>query len=309
MLLLKETSWSRSSRCRTSCSSPTRANVATKEPFLFFGAAMLIYLFFSLDSAWGLGRLEARANRGFCRLWGRDAMTWCEYRVHRRQRRLPELWLPDVFGPLDHVRTGRNLVRSVSACDRLAIARLYGPRWAQRLINGYTTFFRGTPLLCQLFLVYYGLGQFRPLLAGCRSVVVLPRAVYCAVFTFTQSTRRRIRPRSCARDPVDPAWPVRGRAGAGPASLGEPAPRHHAPGDDPGLAPARQRADRDDQASAFASLVTLFDLMGATRLAFARSFDLSIYLYAALIYLVLVEIIRRVWDRLELRLTRHMALR
>ena len=63
------------------------------------------------------------------------------------------------------------------------------------------------------------------------------------------------------------------------------------------------------KASAVASLVTLFDLMGATRLAFARSFDLSIYLYAALIYLVMVEIIRRVWDRLELRLTRHMALR
>ena len=63
------------------------------------------------------------------------------------------------------------------------------------------------------------------------------------------------------------------------------------------------------KASAIASLVTLFDLMGATRLAFARSFDLSIYLYAALIYLVLTEIIRRVWDKIELRLTRHMALR
>ena len=63
------------------------------------------------------------------------------------------------------------------------------------------------------------------------------------------------------------------------------------------------------KASALASLVTLFDLMGATRLAFARSFDLSIYLVAALIYLALVEIIRRVWDGLETRLTRHLALR
>ncbi len=43
----------------------TRANVVTKEPFLFFGAAMLIYLAFSLVSWWGLARLEARANRGF----------------------------------------------------------------------------------------------------------------------------------------------------------------------------------------------------------------------------------------------------
>ena len=41
----------------------------------------------------------------------------------------------------------------------LAIARLYGPRWASLAVGGYTTFFRGTPLLCQLYLVYYGLGQ------------------------------------------------------------------------------------------------------------------------------------------------------
>jgi len=39
------------------------------------------------------------------------------------------------------------------------------------------------------------------------------------------------------------------------------------------------------KASSLASLVTLFDLMGATKLAFARSFDLSIYFVAALIYL------------------------
>jgi polar amino acid transport system permease protein len=38
--------------------------VVTKEPFLFFGVACLIYLCFSLVSAWGLSGLEARANRG-----------------------------------------------------------------------------------------------------------------------------------------------------------------------------------------------------------------------------------------------------
>ena len=58
--------------------------------------------------------------------------------------------------------------------------------------------------------------------------------------------------------------------------------------------------------SAVASIVTVFDLMGVTRLAFARSFDLSVYLWAAVLYLIVVETIRRVWDRLELRLTRHL---
>jgi polar amino acid transport system permease protein len=41
-----------------------RANVVTKEPFLFFGVACLIYLCFSLVSAYGIELLERRANRG-----------------------------------------------------------------------------------------------------------------------------------------------------------------------------------------------------------------------------------------------------
>ena len=45
----------------------SRANVVTKEAFLFFGLASLIYLAFSLLSMAGLDRLEARANRGFGR--------------------------------------------------------------------------------------------------------------------------------------------------------------------------------------------------------------------------------------------------
>ena len=47
-----------------------RANVVTKEPFLFFGAAMLLYFFFSLVSAWGIGKLEQRTNRGFAAFGG-----------------------------------------------------------------------------------------------------------------------------------------------------------------------------------------------------------------------------------------------
>ncbi len=38
-----------------------------------------------------------------------------------------------------------------------ALARVYGPAWVQRLITAYIDLFRGTPLLIQLFLVYYGL--------------------------------------------------------------------------------------------------------------------------------------------------------
>ena len=59
--------------------------------------------------------------------------------------------------------------------------------------------------------------------------------------------------------------------------------------------------------SAVAAIVTVFDLMGATRLAFARSFDITVYFYAAVLYLMLVETLRRLWDRIERHLTRHLV--
>lgn len=42
----------------------------------------------------------------------------------------------------------------------LALSRLYGPKPLQWLTRFYVSFFRGTPLLVQLFIIYYGLPQF-----------------------------------------------------------------------------------------------------------------------------------------------------
>ncbi|MGC9398255.1 MAG: amino acid ABC transporter permease [Anaerolineae bacterium] len=40
-----------------------------------------------------------------------------------------------------------------------ALARVYGSRWLQRLATAYVDIFRGTPLLVQLFFIYYGLAD------------------------------------------------------------------------------------------------------------------------------------------------------
>ena len=61
------------------------------------------------------------------------------------------------------------------------------------------------------------------------------------------------------------------------------------------------------KASAVASVVTVFDLMGVTRLAFSRSFDFEVYFWAAGLYLLLTEGVRLVWGAMERRLTRHLA--
>lgn len=64
MVLLKETSLVSVITLQDTMFIATRANVVTKEPFLFFGVAALIYLAFSVVSTWGFGKLESRANRG-----------------------------------------------------------------------------------------------------------------------------------------------------------------------------------------------------------------------------------------------------
>ncbi len=42
----------------------------------------------------------------------------------------------------------------------LALAATSGKVWPARLARGYSAAFRGTPLLVQLFILYYGVSQF-----------------------------------------------------------------------------------------------------------------------------------------------------
>ncbi|MDR1655204.1 MAG: amino acid ABC transporter permease [Treponema sp.] len=46
----------------------------------------------------------------------------------------------------------------------LALGKMSKKVWLNRLCSGYVFFFRGTPLLMQLYFIYYGLPQITPLL-------------------------------------------------------------------------------------------------------------------------------------------------
>jgi len=54
-------------------------------------------------------------------------------------------------------------------------------------IRVYVYFFRGTPLLVQMFLIYYGMGQFEPIKASFLWVF-FKEAYFCALFAFTINT-------------------------------------------------------------------------------------------------------------------------
>ncbi len=69
----------------------------------------------------------------------------------------------------------------------LAVLRTSGSRLVQAPIRAYVYFFRGTPLLVQMFIIYYGFGQFDAIKAS----VLWPffrEAYFCALFAFTLNT-------------------------------------------------------------------------------------------------------------------------
>jgi His/Glu/Gln/Arg/opine family amino acid ABC transporter permease subunit len=175
----------------------------------------------------------------------------------------------------------------------LALARTsWNPllRWPA---HGYIFFFRATPLLIQLFLVYYGSGQFRALFEAIGLWSVLREAWWCALIAFTLNTAAYQAEILRGGVQAVPAGEIEaGRAlGMSRALLLR---RIVLPGAYRISIPALgNEAILMLKASALASVITVFDLMGATRAIFARHFALEMFVYAAVLYLALTLLIGR----------------
>jgi polar amino acid transport system permease protein len=189
----------------------------------------------------------------------------------------------------------------------IALARL-SPNWFLRGFSfGYVYFFRGTPLIAQVYLVYYGSGQFRHFFDAIGLWSFFRDAFFCCVLTFTLNTAAyqaeilRGAMRAISHGQREAAMSLGLKPHQVLFKVVLPQAFILA------LRPLGNELILMVKASAIAAIVTVFDLMGATRLAYARSFDISFYLWAAVFYLAIVETLRRVWDRLEKRMTRHLA--
>jgi polar amino acid transport system permease protein len=170
----------------------------------------------------------------------------------------------------------------------------------------YVTFFRGTPLLCQLYLVYYGAGEIRPALTDLGLWWFFRDAYFCCIFAFTlntaayQSEIMRGALGSVPRGQVEAAM-----------ALGMPkfATNRRVVWPQAALVAIRPMGNElitVIKASALAAIVTLLDLMGQTRFIFSRTFDFSVYLYCAVLYLMLTEAVRRVLGWVERRSSLHL---
>jgi polar amino acid transport system permease protein len=188
----------------------------------------------------------------------------------------------------------------------IAFGRMSSNRVLSSIAYGYVYFFRGTPLIAQLFLIYYGFGSFREELEAIGLWVFFRDAWNCALFAFTLNTAAY--QAEILRGAIESV--SRGQhEGASALGLNRfqafykiilPQAMIVA------LRPYGNEIILMIKGSAIVAIVTVFDLMGETRRAFSRTFDFQTYIWAAVFYLVIVETLRNIWDWLERRLTRHL---
>jgi len=184
-----------------------------------------------------------------------------------------------------------------------AAMRLSGNPLVRLPIQGFMFYFRGTPLLVQLFLIYYGSGQLRVPLETVGLWVWFREAWFCAVLTLTLNTAAYTA--EILRGAIQGV--PRGEIEAG-----------HAVGMSGVLLFRRiimPKAFRIAlpaygnevvfllQATSLVSTITLLDLTGVARRVIAQTFAVyEVFIAAAIIYLVMVYALVFLFHWVEKRL-------
>jgi len=173
-------------------------------------------------------------------------------------------------------------------------------------VYAYSFFFRGTPLLIQFFLLYYGLAQFESL-QETTIWVVLKEAWWCGLIGLTLNTAAYT------------SEIIRGGMLAVPHGEIEAAQAC-------GMTKAKMyrriilpKAFRIAwpaygneivfllKGSALLSTITVLDLMGQARVVFARGYDLNAYVVAGVMYFVMIYLFDIGWRLTERRLNRYLG--
>lgn len=189
----------------------------------------------------------------------------------------------------------------------VALGRMSSNKLFSGAAYGYVYIFRGTPLLAQLFLIYYGLGTFRAELETVGLWGFFRDAWNCALLAFTLNTAAYQAEilRGAVQSVPKGQW-------EGAAALGIPTWKTFQKIILPqalivALRPYGNEIILMIKGSAIVALITVFDLMGETRRAYSRTFDFQTYIWAAVFYLIMVETLRNIWNVLEKRLTKHLV--
>jgi polar amino acid transport system permease protein len=168
----------------------------------------------------------------------------------------------------------------------IALARTSRSTLASGLAYAYCYVFRGTPLLVQLWVFYFGFGELGaerlgllwPLFRDAYSVGVMVLAVNTAAYAaeiFRGGIANVPRGQVEAATACGMSWWTAQRRIVLPQAVRIAWPAYS------------NEVVLLLKGSALVSTITVLDLMGQTRTIFSRSYDLEIFVYAAVLYLVL----------------------
>ena len=190
----------------------------------------------------------------------------------------------------------------------IALARLSANPVLRGISTAYVFFFRGTPLLAQLFLIYYGSGQFRHELASVGLWAFFRDPWFCALLSLTLNTAAytseilRGAIQSIPRGEIEAARAL----GLKPRLLLRLVILPRAI--QMGWPAYTNEIVYQIQATSLVSIITIMDITGVARAVGARDFTFfEAFGLAAALYLVLVYGFILFAGQVEQRLNAHLA--
>jgi octopine/nopaline transport system permease protein len=188
----------------------------------------------------------------------------------------------------------------------LALMRMSSHRLPRSLARCYIFIFRSTPLLVQIFLIYYGLGQFHAV----RTSVLWPllrQAYWCAIIALSMNTAAysseiiRGGLRAVPFGQIEAARAAgMGRLLAFRRIIVPQAIRQALPG-------YGNELILMIKATALASIITLMEITGIAAKLISETYrTVEVFVVAGAIYLAINLLVTRVVQRAEYRLTRHL---
>jgi arginine/ornithine transport system permease protein len=203
--------------------------------------------------------------------------------------------------------TGISILLGFCLAIPLSLMRVSKNRIVSVPAYGFIFYFRGTPLLVQIFLIYYGSGQFQEFLSQVGLWKLFKEAYFCSVLALTLNTAAYSA--EIFRGGIEgvPYGEIEAARACGMSGI---------------LLYRRivlPKAIRIAwpsytneivfllQASSLVSIITLMDITGVARVISARSFAFyELFLFAALIYLILVYGLLFICKRIEKHLTGYL---
>jgi len=190
----------------------------------------------------------------------------------------------------------------------LALMQISNISWLKWPSSTITFFFRGTPLLVQLFLIYYGSGQFRTELEELGLWVYFRQTFFCAVLTLALNTGAYT-----AEILVGSIKAVDRKQLEAAKAVGMPVTLMYRRIVLPQAFRIAWSSYANEiifimQATSLVSIITLLDLTGVAGKVISKTFAVyEIYIAVALMYLALTYLMVFVFSRIEKYLRRHEA--